>query len=254
MKRIFKIIRIVWVSGGLFLCLWLAFSFQAKGVDAALLESHATVTVEASSASIRFTPTEPVHATGLIFYPGGMVEPKAYAPLARALADRGYTVVIVKLAFRSAPLVSQEEAVYVQTQMLMETSGVETWVLGGHSRGAAIATRFAHQFPDVLDGLILMGTSHPKEAAFDLSTLTIPVMKLYATNDGLASIEEVKANAIYLPSDTLWVEIVGGNHQQFGYYGAQLGDGAAEISREAQQAQLLEAVLQMLELVSKTDI
>lgn len=254
MKRILKIIRMVWIGGGLLFCLWLASSFQAKGVDATLLESDAAVTVEESGDSIRFTPTKLVHATGLIFYPGGMVEPKAYAPLARALAERGYTVIIVKLPFRSAPLASQEERVYAQTQTFLETSGVETWVLGGHSRGAAIATRFAHQFPDVLDGLILMGTSHPKEAAFDLSALTIPVMKLYATNDGLASVEEVKENAIYLPSDTLWVEIVGGNHQQFGYYGAQLGDGEAEISREDQQAQVLDAVLQMLELVSKTDI
>ena len=249
MKRISKIIRIVWIGGGLLFCLWLAISFQAKGVDAALLESDAAVTVEESSASLRFTPTETVHSVGLIFYPGGMVDPKAYAPLARALAERGYPVILVKLPFRSAPLASQEERVYAQTQTLLETGEVETWVLGGHSRGAAIATRFAHQFPEVLDGLILMGTSHPKEAAFDLSGLSIPVMKLYATNDGLASVEEVQANAIYLPDDTLWVEIVGGNHQQFGYYGAQLGDGEAEISREAQQAQVLEAVLQMFALV-----
>ena len=36
-----------------------------------------------------------------------------------------------------------------------------------------------------------------------------------------------------LPADSL-LEIKGGNHTNFGYYGAQKGDGSAEISREEQ--------------------
>jgi pimeloyl-ACP methyl ester carboxylesterase len=121
--------------------------------------------------------------------------------------------------------------------------------VGGHSRGAAIASRFAYLYGDQFDGLILIGTSHPKEKAFDLSDTTLAVTKIYASNDGLASVEEVKANAIYLPDDTNWVLIDGGNHAQFGYYGAQLGDNAATISREQQQELTVEAVLAALNSV-----
>ena len=45
----------------------------------------------------------------------------------------------------------------------------------------------------------------------------------------------MKANAGKLPPHTKWVTIDGGNHSQFGYYGFQLGDRSATISREAQQ-------------------
>ena len=31
---------------------------------------------------------------GLVFYPGGLVEPSAYAPVLRNLAEAGYLVVI----------------------------------------------------------------------------------------------------------------------------------------------------------------
>ena len=106
--------------------------------------------------------------------------------------------------------------------------------------------RFAHSYGDQFDGLILIGTSHPKEDAFDLSNTTLSVTKIYASNDGLASMEEVQANAIYLPDNTNWVLIDGGNHSQFGYYGAQLGDNAATISREEQQKLTLEAILTVL--------
>jgi hypothetical protein len=37
-----------------------------------------------------------------------------------------------------------------------------------------------------------------------------------------------------------------GNHAQFGYYGSQLGDGRADISREQQQALTVAAILEAL--------
>jgi len=131
-----------------------------------------------------------------------------------------------------------------------ETS-IQHWVVGGHSRGAAIASRFAYSHGDSFDSLILIGTSHPKEEAFDLSNTNLSVTKVYASNDGLASVEEVKANAVYLPDDTNWVLIEGGNHGQFGYYGKQLGDNAATISREEQQKLTVEAILAVLNNVQE---
>jgi hypothetical protein len=42
-------------------------------------------------------------------------------------------------------------------------------------------------------------------------------------------------------------EIAGANHAQFGYYGMQLGDSSATISREEQQRQTAVAILTFLE-------
>ena len=63
--------------------------------------------------------------------------------------------------------------------------------------------------------------------------------------------EEVEANAMYLPANTTWVLIEGGNHSQFGYYGSQLGDNTANISREGQQKLTIEAILATLKLVQE---
>ena len=247
MKRIHSIVRIVWITFGILFLLWMANSFRAQGFDRSTLESDAKVTVEETNRLFSFRPNLTQQPTGFIFFPGGLVQPEAYAPLARAIAEEGYAVFIVKLPFGSAPLASHEAEVMDQALEIMQAeTTVQNWVVGGHSRGAAIASRFALLYGDSFDGLILIGTSHPKEAAFDLSATTLSVTKIYASNDGLASLEEVEANALYLPADTNWVLIEGGNHAQFGYYGNQLGDDQATLSREQQQALTLAAILDVL--------
>jgi hypothetical protein len=86
----------------------------------------------------------------------------------------------------------------------------------------------------------LIGTTHPK--ADDLSKTRVPITKVFATNDGVATAEAIDASRKLLPPNTRWIEIKGGNHSQFGHYGHQLLDGWPTISRERQQA-LTRAVL-----------
>lgn len=246
MKRLLKIVRIVWVSGGILFFLWLVYSFQAHGVPPAVLQSSEAVAVVETADTIQFTPQN-ARSIGLLFYPGGLVEPEAYAPLARATAEQGFLTIIVKLPLRTASFGSQEANLMAETRSLMAANNaVEDWFVAGHSRGGAIAARFAHQHGDSVDGLILIGTSHPKEAAYSLADAAFRVTKIYATHDGLASVAEVEANAVFLPAETRWVKIEGGNHAQFGYYGYQLGDGQAEISREQQQVLTVAAILTAL--------
>jgi NAD(P)-dependent dehydrogenase (short-subunit alcohol dehydrogenase family) len=45
---------------------------------------------------------------------------------------------------------------------------------------------------------------------------------------------------------TTWVAIQGGNHAQFGWYGDQSGDNPATITREEQQAQIVQATADLL--------
>ena len=121
-------------------------------------------------------------------------------------------------------------------------SSIRHWVIGGHSKGGKLAARFSHQHSELIRGLILIGTSHPNQS-FDLSHTRLDVTKIYGTHDGLASLEEVKANQKFLPAGTHWIRIEGGNHTQFGYYRFQLGDRTATINRQQQQQLLLEAML-----------
>jgi len=244
MTRFRKTLRNLWITFGILFSLWMVNSFRAQGFDRSILASDSGVSIEETSRFISFRPAETPQPTALIFLPGGMVQPEAYAPMSRVIAENGFTVFVVKLPFGSAPLAPQEASVMEQTLALMNDNGpIENWVIGGHSRGAAIASRFAALHAGTFDGLILIGTSHPKEAAFDLSDSTLDITKVYASNDGLASVEEVQSNAVYLPEDTNWVLIDGGNHSQFGYYGAQLGDSSATISREQQQELMVNAIL-----------
>src|SRR5688500_3268889 len=252
MSNLHKIIRTVWIIFGVLFSLWMVNSFRAQGFDKAILESDQTVNVEKTDQYIRFQPVENPQPTGFIFLPGGMVAPEAYAPMSRAISEHGFNVFILKLPFGSAPLDSQEADVMRQALEIIDSNtSLQYWTVGGHSRGAAIAARFASLHDESFDGLVLIGTSHPKEAAFDLSKTNVSVTKIYATNDGLASTDEVEANARYLPDDTKWVLIEGGNHSQFGYYGGQLGDNAATISREQQQELTIEAILTALRSIQK---
>lgn len=54
------------------------------------------------------------------------------------------------------------------------------------------------------------------------------MISIYAANDGLAGPEEVLSAQPRLPSETQFIELPGGNHAGFGWYGIQQGDGEKE--------------------------
>ncbi|MDF1505818.1 alpha/beta family hydrolase, partial [Roseisolibacter sp. H3M3-2] len=118
------------------------------------------------------------------------------------------------------------------------------WLAAGHSRGGVVASRVAAGRPAGMRGLILIGTSHPRDV--DLSGLALPVTKIVGTRDGLASPPEVEANRRLLPASTRWVWVEGGNHSQFGWYGFQPGDRRATIPAAAQRAAMVRAVVDAL--------
>ena len=107
-----------------------------------------------------------------------------------------------------------------------------------------ICQYFVHVHPATVDGLVLWA-SYPAESN-DLSARDVAVVSVYGSRDGLATPEKVTASEDLLPPETRWVEIEGGNHAQFGWYGAQNGDNPATISREAQTRQVVEATVELL--------
>ena len=186
-----------------------------------------------------FGPAGERPATGLVFYPGGRVDPRAYAPAARALAEEGYLVAIVPMPFDLAFFAPD------RAQDVFDAfPQIEHWAVGGHSLGGAMAARFAYQNRDDVDGLVLWA-SYPAKSD-DLSARDLAVTSIYGTLDGLATPDKIEASRPLLPPDTTWVAVEGGNHAQFGWYGPQMNDNQAEISIEVQQEQIIAATLDLL--------
>jgi acetyl esterase/lipase len=213
----------------------------AKPMPEALsaLQSDAQVTVT-DNAWLTFAPTGVQPDTGLIFYPGGRVEPRAYAPAAHAIAAQGYLVILVRMPLNLAVLNPAAAADVIDAH-----PEIRYWAMGGHSLGGAMAANFAFYNPDEVHGLVLWA-AYPASNN-DLSASGLNVASIYGTLDGLATGEKIDASRPLLPRDTTWVAIEGGNHAQFGWYGEQSGDNAASISRPEQQAQVISATIVLLE-------
>ena len=241
MRRWIRLALLVWAAGS---TAWLVNSMRTRGVDAALLRSSASVSVVETSEMLSFGPASPVRRAGLVFLCGAGVSAQAYVPLLRPVADAGYRVAIVKLPYRFAPLERHRAEAIGRARAVVAGHPELRWILAGHSRGGALAARLAWSDPAIVAGLVLIGTTHPRDQ--DLSRLTIPVTKIYGSHDGVAPVERVLANRRLVPGQTRWIEIPGGNHSQFGHYGHQLFDGRAAMTREHQQAIVRSALLQML--------
>ena len=226
---------------------YLALAFRATGFGPEVLASDRHVRVDDRPDALVFLPTTHRGDAGVIFFPGCPVPPDAYAPFARALAEHGYPVFVMKVPYRCATLAAQQEQLFAAAHAAMR-SMPRRWVVAGHSRGAVHASALVAREPRLSAGLALIGTTHPRDV--DLSSLSIPVTKIYGTRDGVAPEQRIRATAHLLPPSTRWVRIEGGNHRQFGYYRYQLWDRSATLSREAQQEQTVEAVIDLLRQTS----
>lgn len=242
-------VRKIWAITGsvvfVLFTLWGVIAYQPWGVDAGLLTTDERIEVAETETAIHFAPRRNATGAGLLFFSGALVDPEAYVPLARRVAEHGHVVVIVKIPFRGGFNLADLGEVMGRGRSIMARHGtVQRWAAGGHSKGGFWAAHFAHRNPETVSALILVGTAHPRD--LNLSQAPFAVTKIVASRDGLATPARVQGSAGNLPQDTTWVRIEGGNHSQFGYYGFQPGDRPAKIGREEQQARVLEAILEAL--------
>lgn len=168
------------------------------------------------------SPTYPTD-TAIIFYPGAKVEAEAYLPLLDQIRQTGVTCILVDMPFHMA--IFDADAA---EEVIAQFPEIQHWYIAGHSMGGAMASKFASDHPNQVDGLILMGAyiygDYPEE-----KTLTIYGSLNQSVEDHIDYTENI-------------VEIQGGNHAQFGNYGPQKGDPPATISAEEQQAQTVAAI------------
>ena len=163
----------------------------------------------------------------VVFYPGGLVEPASYSNWAAQLAQAGYTVKIVHFPLNLAVLAPNQANKVVGPH--------EQYVIGGHSLGGAMAARYAAQADKKnLKGVFLL-------AAY---------LSVTASRDGVLNWSHYEANKKYLPRDTTFTTISGGNHGGFGSYGHQQGDKIAHISNATQQQQVAQALIKWLETIN----
>ena len=210
----------------------------------AALQSDAAVSV-VTDQWIEFSPATTQTTTGLILYPGARVDPRAYAPAARALAELGYYVAITPMPLNLAVLGADRAQ-----EVIAAHPEIEHWVVGGHSLGGAMAGAFASQHPDAVDGVVFWAAYPPgSDSLADQPELA--VASIYGTNDGLATVDKVMASVPLLPASAQLVPIEGGNHAQFGWYGDQPGDKPATIDRADQQAQVVAATAAILAAVAE---
>ena len=151
------------------------------------------------------------------------VEAAAYLPLLDQLRQTGLTCILVEMPFHLAIF-----DVNAAEDVMAQFPDIRHWYIAGHSMGGAMASQFASEHPDEVDGLILLGAylygDYPPA-----DTLTV----YGSLNQSVEDKIDYKENV---------VEIEGGNHAQFGNYGPQKGDLPAAISAEEQQAQALAAI------------
>lgn len=177
---------------------------------------HVVVTADGSSE------------TALIFYPGAKVEYTAYLPILKEITARsGMSSFLVKMPFNLA-IFDQDAA----DDIMEEYPAVSHWYVGGHSMGGAMASDYASNNPEKVQGLVLLGAylygSYPEDR-----TLTV-----YGDlNTSVAEKVDYSENVIV---------IEGGNHAQFGNYGRQRGDPEATVSVREQQSITADAVADFL--------
>jgi len=246
MSKVGKIAVSVVVGAILFgLIIFISWGMTPLGPDQEALNaivSDEVVTVLDSGNFIVFTPTAVMPITGFIIYPGGHVDYRSYAPIAREIASRGYMVSIVEM-----PLSLAVFGVNNADDVIAAYPDIRYWVIGGHSLGGSMAASYAKNNPGMVEGLVFWA-SYPADSD-DLSKTDMKALTTYGSNDRILDMDNFHATLPQLPPGTIIQVIEGGNHAQFGNYGSQPRDGTATISSADQQLEASDLTVRVLRAV-----
>jgi len=223
-KALLVILLLIIIVTGAFL-IYASYYYKADDVAIKILENEDLVRVQEDFIVIHSTtPSD----TALIFYPGAKVEYTAYLPILEKLSQNGITSVLIEMPLNFA-ILDPDAA----DEVFDELPEINYWYIGGHSMGGAMASSYAAENSEKIEGLVLLGAyiygDVPPEDA----------LTIYGTlNSNLEKNIDYTENVVI---------IEGGNHAQFGNYGEQKGDPPATISRESQQNIAVEEILDFIE-------
>lgn len=247
-RRRFKVLRgvgLVAAAGVLGLVWWLV-PFSAVEPALSAMDSDSNVRVTETAGQVVMAPTGTTSKVGVFFQPGARVDARAYAAVLRPLAENGFTVLIPKQPFGIAFL-----ATGAFDSARAQHPPVDRWVLAGHSLGGVVAAMDAGSFApatsDPAAGLLFYA-SYP---ATDMSASNLPTLSISGSKDGLATPATVNASKSNMPGGSIYTEIEGGSHANFGDYGPQPGDGQPTISRDSAREQISEASLEFVQSLAE---
>jgi hypothetical protein len=172
----------------------------------------------------------------LVMYPGALVDPGAYSIWAAQVAKAGYRVAIVSFPDDLAVLRPNAASSVVKAG--------QPYVIGGHSLGGVMASRFAAKHKQGLKGVFFLASYPDTKGKL---TGNLPVLSLTASRDGVLNFDAWRKAKQNLPSDTTYQQLPGGNHAGFGSYGKQSGDHTATISNATQQQWIAKQLTQWLD-------
>jgi dienelactone hydrolase len=238
LKRIVLGLLIVLVVSTLGFVVWAEDAYQPNAAALQAMQSDDTVKVTQYSGFITFQPVNQRTTTGFIFYPGGRVDYRAYAPVLREIAARGYFVALVHVKLNLAFF-----DLNAADKVILQFPEIDKWAIGGHSLGGVAAALYTNTHQDKIRA-IAFWASYPADDK--LKNSNILMLSLHGSNDGLATDAKIEAAKALMPAHTQFVTIDGGNHGQFGSYGLQAGDNPASISPEEQWTQTTDATAALL--------
>ena|SRR5690554_5378267 len=239
MKKLFKYIRIISLSLLTIVLLLIVglyvYTYNSYGPIDAMYEAIKTVeetNVVRKNAfdHISFSVENPKNH--LIIIPGGKVKPESYMYLALKLANEGYDVTIVKTLFNLAILTPNYGAKFIRDDM--------DNVVIGHSLGGTVASMFSSK-DEAVTKLIFLA-SYPLKDVRDKKALLI-----LGQNDLILNKKALQESIEKLPDDYQTIEIAGGNHSGFGFYGQQKGDGPMRITILEQQNLVVYHIIEFIE-------
>lgn len=180
---------------------------------------------------------------GFIIYPGGLVDIRAYAVVAREIARAGYMVALVPM-----PSCLVIFAPGRADAVIDNNPDITTWAIGGHSFGGVGACWYVYNNggaftnSDKIKGVVLWASI--PDPGKPINDKPVKSMTLWATNNPATNEEVINNSKPNLPPDSYFIGLQGANHAQFGWYGDNetdydyfLDDGSdlpADISRRMQ--------------------
>ncbi|SEK71389.1 Alpha/beta hydrolase family protein [Carnobacterium iners] len=230
----------VWLTLTLLLLVTIGFvtlknlTYQPSSLALEAATNTSSYTVETTNNVVYFKPTKKPLNSSLIFYQGALVNQKSYSIWASKLASEGYPVYLVHHPFNLA-ITNKNKA-----KDIVEEYAIKDYIIGGHSLGGVMASRYAHdkQKDPTIDKGSLKGifflASYP-DSNGSLKNTDLSVLSVTGSNDGVLNQESYLESKKFLPDDTLYSSIEGGNHAGFGSYGPQKGDSSATITNKEQQ-------------------
>lgn len=210
--------------------------YRADETALSALTANQGVFIQVNRNLISFKPSDSSDI-GIIFYPGGKVEHTAYAPLCKELANNNNHVFLVKMPFNLAVF-----GIRRADDIINANPEITRWYIAGHSLGGAMASQYASENNQLIEGIILLGAY----SSADLSKTDTNMLSIYGSEDKILNQDSFIRTQSNNPPIAIYHEIVGGNHAYFGSYGEQNGDGMASISPSEQRMETTEAILDFI--------